>query len=247
MRAFGRVSRALGQDRIFIAGFTEVMSRAARANLTTLALSLDPILQRTQVFAVGVTAVGGKKEYVGISLANDFDLQISGKVLPLTPTKWRAYPTTELPAAEMPAGEYVADVRGLAYVGGRFGGQRMLVGFMHNVYTLSERAFHYRAIPHMVDAIWAAHRDWGETTVYLGGDFNVQPNDLDATYRVRYALTPTGDPINTTKNHPYDFWITNDPLIGRNRPQVFTQTRWDKARRRNLELSDHAGVSFRIM
>lgn len=241
--AMNTISTELDQDRVIVAGFTEVMNnQTTQTPLRRIAQELDPSLRTPILFAVGTTAVGNQTEWVGISAHVNFGIQISGKVLKLTNNTWQAYPTTnQLPSDQMPNGQFAADVRGLAYIGGTFGQRRMIVGFIHNNYTLGVPSTIYRALPQMVAAIKAAHQGWNQVPHYLGGDFNIEPDDIAANYRAVYAATDEG-PIKTTWHHTYDYWITSDPNLTENEAEIFKESRWEN----DSDLSDHAGVALRV-
>lgn len=237
------ISDALGSDRVIVAGFTEVMNDGATVTaIRRIAQNLDPGLRKPTLFATGKTAVGGTMEWVAISTAASFTQQIAGKVLKMGDGSWRAYPTTQLAPELLPNDNFAADVRGLAYVGGTFNGQSILIGFIHNNYTLGEPTTIYRALPKMVEAIGAVHAGWDNVPRYLGGDFNIEPDNINVEYQALYARDEDGLAIPTTFHHPYDFWVTNDDNLNDGDVEVFTQTRWEN----NPKLSDHAGVGLQI-
>ncbi|HLO04709.1 MAG TPA: hypothetical protein VK191_16510 [Symbiobacteriaceae bacterium] len=243
--AMDTISTDIGSDRVLVAGFTEVMNNQnTRTPLRRIAQELDAALRTPILFATGTTAVGNQTEWVGISTHTNFTVQISGKVLKQTNNTWQAYPVTpQLPADQMPPGNFAADVRGLAYVGGTIGNQRLLFGFIHNNYTLGEPSTIYRALPQMVTAIGQAHQGWDQVTRYLGGDFNIRPDDIGVGYRAVYATDEDMGEIKTTWYHTYDYWITNNGNIDTGQAEVFTASRWEN----DPDLSDHAGVGLQIL
>ena len=240
------ISSDLDKDQVAVAGFTEIMNFGASVDtLDMIAHHLDVNLTKPLFFACGITAFkSDSPEYVAISVHKAFSIQIAGRVLLLEQPssnrpKWTCVPSTELKVATVPD-NLSPDSRGLAYVGGKFQGKYLIVGFMHNMYNLGDRSSAFQALSDMIQLIWDKHSEWDGYMTIFGGDFNVEPRDnLPSAYTV-YATNNNNEPVNTTKHHPYDYWIASKQ-ISKNNAYVYTETRDVPS-----GLSDHGGISLKL-
>lgn len=242
------VSNKMGQDKhIIVAGFTEITNATIAKDALQNASSFlfNDAKYTIGFFACGVTALkqGQAPEYVVISCRHDFTISFSGRVLLMSDQKWKCWPWDKFPNDRLPE-ELTADSRGLAYVGGNFKNQQMIIGFMHNMYKEGNRSGGFSALPTMMKLIWEAHSGWGNVPIYLGGDFNVKPRGFSsrADAQVICAVDANNNNINTTRTHPYDYWVTSDPKKTNGDVTVCEETR-DVV----VGLSDHAGVLLRVL
>jgi hypothetical protein len=134
-----------------------------------------------------------------------------------------------------------ADTRGLAYIAGTeaTNGTNCIFGFMHNMNTLGNKSGAYRSLNDMAAAVVAATGYMGPT-IYIGGDFNVPPNDpLDGGLLHVAGERDAANThyLNTTSANPFDFWLTDDAGTTNGDADIFYQTLASGA-------SDHAGIKL---
>lgn len=247
--AMRKISGKIGVDRVLVAGFTEVMNgkSATIQSLKRMACALDPGLTAPPLmFAVGITAFKSQiPEFVALSIYQTFKVEFKGRVLPaqqLTATpNWTCYPSTDIDIGEMPD-NIKPDCRGLAYVCGKYSGKKIIAGFMHNMYALGDRSSVFQMLPEMIQLIQEKHSNYASAGTFLGGDFNVRPRPITSSVYTVNACDTNGNPIKTTKNNPYDFWVCNKQIANSN-AGVFVETRDPNPPSR---LSDHAGIMLQV-
>lgn len=240
-------------DRVLIAGWTEVMNaKHSKEPLAKIAVKLDVDLTSTLLFACGITCgKANDPEFVGISVSKAFKLEFYGRVLRTSDNKapWVCVTSQMCEIEQWPAKlALAADARGLGYVGGSYKGQKMVMGFMHNMYTLGDRSLPYSKTQEMEKLIRKTHGLAENVSVYFGGDWNVKPPPKESSkhaasrQKMNVICEKTGDkPTSTTTgNHTYDYFLTSKSMTNPN-AQVHTATKDVKAK-----LSDHAAVSMQI-
>jgi len=241
--AFARINQAAAAaGPISVMGFTEIVNAgAALGALGALAGVLAPGSACVAV-ACGITALANGPEFVGIATAPGFAILSVGRIV-LQDWQGRvtlfhdiapAVPPPALWASSAPA-QATPDYRGVVYVvvlpvGG---GVSFAVGFLHNMYTRdNERALVMEQIPQMLRLM--AGDPAGPAHVYLGGDFNVPPQDRGTgrtgrAYGYTAAVTPgTVSPValaagasvlgTTWSGSLYDYWYSD---INPNAPPVW--------------------------
>ncbi|HEY0378762.1 MAG TPA: hypothetical protein VGC87_17735 [Pyrinomonadaceae bacterium] len=237
----------------FAAGFTELSNSGLglHANIPEIIQCLDVALTNVLVIEVGITAVGGDREFVAI--ATDpalYPITDAGHVLfNSMHNRWDLHNT---PAGDIvdnridiPGGiDLQADSRGVAYVAGTYLHTDYLIGFMHNMCKegnksglfekLGQAANRMRQVPNYA----AAH-------VVIGGDFNVQPRHT----RPRngglqlYACCRTdmlNFPMYTTAANPYDYFMVSNVATTDADVEIYAQTRATPIG------SDHSGVTLEV-
>jgi hypothetical protein len=263
--------RAAALQPIIVAGFTEVMNSgpALRTVMTVLGSSLDPAITRVAVVTVGVTAVGGQREFIAIAW-NPTALTVDhiGQVLWNSATRSWVCHNQVMTAADdaaaagipttltigLPAlADLGADSRGLAYIAARkpMGGA-YIIAFMHNMFMLGNRSGAFASLPKMLQATRAAlvadpryNLAAGTPTMIVGGDFNLRPRDSSVRGLARgYGRAariggPASAWVRTTNRNPYDFWVVSDVNIVDAQVAVHAQTRVPRG-------SDHAAITVAI-
>jgi hypothetical protein len=254
---FAAIRAATPPGGYLAAGFTEVLNpgEPLRVELSVLAGILDPHLIGFVVIEVGTTAVGAAREFIAIAWdPAALTVQHAGQVFRNATLKiWQA---NNVAAGDVAANltinlppdlGYGADTRGPAYIAARRGGDRVVIGFMHNMYkNLGDRTGAYTNLGGMMDkarnAIGGAYEG---APVVVGGDFNLPPRPPklprgDAltleTRAARVGGGVAGDYVNTTLANPYDFWCVSQGGTDAN-ARMHAQTRVEHG-------SDHAGISF---
>jgi hypothetical protein len=238
------------------AGFTEIMSNSAnlRLNLAAIAQTLDPGLTDQIVIEIGLTAVGRKREFIGIAWddGNGITVEHAGQVL--RDSMWMAWTAFNrprgagLPAViNMPPGVMLAaDLRGLAYIAGYRGADRYILAFMHNMYQLLPPTMGFRSLYAMANQIRVAIGGaYAGAEVIIGGDFNLRPNAARRAmrgnprlYTCATLVAPPPAPavyVNTTASNPYDFFVVSNNALDDGDVDMYAFTR-------ALGMSDHAGV-----
>jgi len=167
------------------AGFTEVINAGAglRHTLSLLAHALDPNMTDLVVIEVGTTAVGVRREFIGIAWdPAALIVQHAGSVLwDSANQRWRAHNAVAAGIVNQtinrPAGLMLgADSRGLAYIAALRLGNPFLIGFMHNMYNLGDKSSAFTHLGNMADAACnAAGGVYGGAEIMIGGDFNLRP------------------------------------------------------------------------
>lgn len=252
---FAAIRAATPPGGYLAAGFTEVLNPEAplRAELSVLAGILDPHLIGFVVIEVGTTAVGGAREFIGIAWNPAvLNVQHAGQLLwDSTSKNWKAKNVAAADVADLTVNlpakvNYGADRRGPAYIAALSAAGPVVIGFMHNMYSLGDRSSAFTNLGEMMNkARKAIGGAYAAAPVVVGGDFNVRPRDLklprgeELTLETRAARVGggvAGDYVNTTLANPYDFWCVSGGGTDAN-AEVRIQTRVEHG-------SDHAGISF---
>jgi len=229
LNAFTAINQQIGlAGPLSVMGFTEIVNNgAALGALGPLANALSPGAGGILV-ACGITALANGPEFVGIATANGLAVLSVGRILlqavqggiQLISDVSPAVPPPALWAANLPP-QATPDYRGVVYVVVAAGGTSVAVGYLHNLYTFQDqRALVMGQIPNMMQ-IMASNPAMGPGGhVYLGGDFNVAPqnrgtNRTGIAYQYSAAAPPNtlyqgATPGGTTwAGNLYDYWYTD--------------------------------------
>jgi hypothetical protein len=266
-QALTKIQAKFGQ-KFLVAGFTEIGNALSGLNFGDRAKVLDFFLSKTVLIEVGTTAGKGAIEHLGIAWdPNYFEALDAGQVLYNSVKKrWIVYNKKGAPSAATIALPDVrglgTDIRGLAYICGKWeyqdsltkrqATQYLVVGFMHNMYSLSDRSLAFESLPSMRDALLSELGDpdpndpTASWRTYIGGDFNLEPANPGASRGVlKYAAARYYQPkekqyfyYDTTWAHTYDFWLS-DQNIKDDDAELAADTRYDHA-------SDHAAIILEL-
>lgn len=261
---------------IGVVGYTEITNNGASLGaLADCSVSLAGGGMGGNVGLVGVgrTALAHGWEYIGIAVAGGWGLVAVGRMLigvahGIVLRHQRAA-TFALPSA---AGlGYSADYRGLAYVVVTVPGMpgpnnRLAIGFLHNMYSfLDQRALVAGQIGNMAAQMGAAIPGGpgavpGIIARYIGGDFNVAmitPRGGASGYQLGLAVAPPGAVAGGTtwSGSLYDYWYSSIAPGGPVPAGLVQPVPRVHANTLNHgpgvvpagTMSDHAGVSLRIM
>jgi hypothetical protein len=254
---FAAIRAATPPGGYLAAGFTEVLNPGAplREELFVLAGILDPHLVGFVVIEVGTTAVGAMREFIGIAWDLEaLDVQHAGQVFRNPTLKiWEA---NNVAAGDVAANRtinlppklgYGADTRGPAYIAARQGGNRVVIGFMHNMFTLGDKSGPYTNLGGMMDKVRKAIGGaYAGAPVVVGGDFNLPPRPpkrergealILETRAARVGGGVAGAYVITSLANPYDYWCVSGGGTDAN-ARVHAETRVVPLG------SDHAGISF---
>ncbi|HEX7120181.1 MAG TPA: hypothetical protein VF212_15410 [Longimicrobiales bacterium] len=257
-------------DSVVVAGFTEVLTTRARTRLCGMAQALDAGLSRLVVIEVGQN-VGGKRrgrvEYIGIAW-NPLEVEVARAGFAVRHAVMRFGVCVDMKSVERRTEEIddvrvsvitnkdrsntIADHRGLAYIVGEFLGRKFLFGFMHNVYGTGVRTLDFAMVTPMAEAVRReAVKKLGDPSyataeIIIGGDFNIEPHPPTTERGDRLMLYPRAATdrfgyVNTTRVHPYDYFLVNNPNIISNCVDAYTYTRAEPHTER-LAASDHAAI-----
>ena len=254
------ISGQLNKDLVVAAGFTEIMSdeSAAMREIASMACYLNPKLTYPYLFATGVRVFPKEAtEYIAISLDKQFRVEARGRVMLIKEKKdepyWKCVSDDDVRVGVM-SKDFASDSRGLAYVCGQFGDQKMIVGFTNDISGGGGNA----ACPLMdkiMKMIWDKHPYYSECHTIFGGSFRSTPSPMsDPVYTIyacappaaadtieldKAAPSPNTTPLSTTKlAFFYDFWVADEEITN-DYASVYGET-WNK------ELSDHCGIALRL-
>jgi len=274
-KAMLTISGRLKDSRVVAAGFTEVIgfhTNTVTSALSSMAGNLDTQLTPPALFATGVPdSRYGTFEYTAISLSIRFKVEARGRVMLVNQKdgkpQWTCVSDEDMSISEVypfvtsSDTIFAPDSRGLAYVCGEYGDQKMTVGFMHAI-SGSGRENTYQTLIGIMSLIWEKHPDYNEYPTIFGGDFVFKPSPIGGPYYAIYACVPSGHstavstdstdntastaapsdcaPLATTAYGCYDFWVANEQITN-DYASVYGET-MDK----DEGLSDHCGIALRL-
>jgi hypothetical protein len=252
--AFAAIQASTGADYV-VAGFTEIDNNEGGQQFAVRALSLDQGLTSWVLIEVGITAIGGRAEYLGIAWdPNYVTAQHAGVVVyNAVARRWECHnqqgtpppPLIVLPDFRIMAGKRRhesndADSRGLAYIAGTAFGANCIFAFMHNMLNLGERTMAFSVLNDMRTAVDQAV-GFAASEAYVGGDFNLRPRDPRNGGLLEHAAArnlANTRYLNTTNSNPYDFWLTDQGLTNADAAVRYPTL--------NQGASDHAGITLRL-
>lgn len=279
------VSGKLKDGQVLAAGFTNLQFKDQPSAIKMLGAvrNLDSRFEVPSMFATGGY---GSPEYTAIFAHEKFSKDEHGRVMRVNQGKgsslWKCVPrgevdtwdlkctTEEFERIAMSGDNYVgyfeARTRGLAYVCGKFGGQKMVVGFTHRI-SAEGRDKTYTALSDAMKLIWDKHPNYSGCPTIFGGDFTFAPAPADKPFHAAYACKPdavskavpsdsaeadseadkpkddkaaSGDrvPLATSANGGFAFWVANKEIANDN-ASVHAETG-------GPNLSQHSGISLRL-
>jgi hypothetical protein len=254
-------------------------NKTANDALAAIVRTLDPRLTDVRTVAVGRTAAlkkakKGKKrkdtdypqEFVTMVAANgpgcQFVVEDWGKSV-YTRDKYDKIEASCFPVGvedglhdyELPTNA-VLDSRGVGYLVGRIkragdplNNKRLIVCFMHNMYSNGERSGGFTGVPKLMSAIYTEHQlDPDVIPCILGGDMNVRPRRTGGGRR-GIEFVPIGEKdgadeyLDTTNCSVYDWWACHVNTLDDVEALIHTETRQKDG---PDTLSDHAGISISL-
>jgi hypothetical protein len=257
-------------NRIDVAGFTEITNgNTAITGLSILTGALfnggrNNRKHQLAVVKCGRTALG-KFEFTGFAVRSGIRITQFGRVairsgsevaVDWAPVSDYGYIRTDIPRftrwSQDFDGSCLADYRVVVFARLTLGIQDVVVGFVHNMYTLDvNRTDFMQKLSKMMDKINLGRH------IYIGGDFNVSPKNIGNErsglfykYTAPLIARPAGiDADNFTgggtllSGRLYDYWFSDirRGSINTPRPSVYSGTL-----NKDIGLSDHCGVLLNI-
>lgn len=265
-KAMQVISGKLSKGEVIAAGFTDIqlLNRfSLHIALEGIATNLDGGLRMPYLFATG----GGTPEYTAISLNKKFKVEKRGRVMRVNQEKgdplWKCVSKEEVDIetihvadskdAKIFVNYFDSGSRGLAYVCGKFGNRKMIIGFTHRI-SAEGREKTYQLLTDSMKLIWDKHPDYSEQPTIFGGDFTFAPGPMNAPYSAIYSATPSGvgtadsgdwEPLPTSDKEGFDFWVANKE-IPNSYASRYEETYGLKklSRHRGISLWLHTKVSF---
>lgn len=251
-RAMQVVSGYLKKGQVVAAGFTDVQlldRLVLYRTLSSIASNLDGGLGSYSLFATGVL---GWPECTAICVNKSFVVEKRGRVMRVNQETgdplWTCVSEQEVPIDDLKSSVNYFETRsrGLAYVCGKFGDQKMIVGFTHKI-SAEGRENTYQLLTSIMQLIWDKYPDYSGYPTIFGGDFTFAPSPMDKPYYAIYASTPSGvsttdsstwDPVPTSDGRGFDFWVANEEISNDN-ASLYAVTN-------GFRLSYHSGISLRL-
>jgi hypothetical protein len=259
-KAMQIVSGKLKEGQVLAAGFTDIHMTdpfKVEVTLSRIASNLDSEFGGlTREFA---TRYYGSLEYTVIYVNKNFVVGGSGRVMRVNQKKgdplWQCVTLQDVlennlenkAAASQTASEnaekyFEAKSRGLAYVCGKFRGEKMIIGFTHKI-SAEGRENTYQLLTDIMKLIWDKHPDYSGCPTIFGGDFTFAPAPTAGPCSAVYAWDSTADPgdmepLPTSDKEGFDFWFTNADMPY-NRASRHEETC-------GIKLTRHYGISLRL-
>lgn len=252
-------------QRVAVAGFTEITNSNTATNALSDIILGSLFMDTCHVVACGQTALSkGRPEFIGIGINSKFArIRSIGRIL-LKNDGGEIKLISDLPnpeqdlrtwAENVPI-EATLDYRGVVYTVVELRGTQNIiaVGFIHNIYKdKTIRSIVMQKVPEMVKIMQdQALKFTPRPAIYLGGDFNVEPqaapihdyktrradstvnchykfnlDQLSSEARERFGKDNDSKELGVTTmgQHLYDYWFSDISKGGANEPRPFADGR----------------------